>query len=526
MPAPGPPARAPRLASWAAVAVALAVSAVGLVRGTWAVGGSDSSCYALMADAFATVTLQPRTPLALEAPWPDAARTFAPAGFIPSPVIVDAASPICAPGFSIFLAPFRWLGANGIFLLTPIAGALAVWLAWIFTRRLAGSAAGLAAALLVATIPVFLFQVVQPMNDIASAALWMAVLAAAFTSDPTRPWLLGFLTGLAVLVRPNLAPASVVVTVWLTMTSARDGGVSSGVLRRNVCGFLIAALPAAVVLAALNTALYGGPLATGYGRAADLFGVANVWPNATRYLRTLLETEFGLPILGLLGPLAVPRRHRPAAWLAVAVSLSIAGVYLLYRPYEEWWYLRFLLPALVPLTALAVVVVARGLLLLPLGTVPRVALGVALAAALGWFGVQTARERQAFDLHRLERRFRLAGAVARDQLPPNAVFIGIWESGSLRHHAGRTSVLWDSLPPDWLDRATDWLTARGLDPFIVVEQWEEPIFRERFEGKSSLGALDWPPRFEIDRQVRIYRPTDRAAYLRGEQVRTEHILPR
>ena len=100
MPAFGPPARAPRLASWAAVVVALAVGAVGLVRGTWAVGGSDSSCYALMADAFATATLQPHSPLAREAPWPDAARTFAPAGFIPSPVAVDGASPICAPGFS------------------------------------------------------------------------------------------------------------------------------------------------------------------------------------------------------------------------------------------------------------------------------------------------------------------------------------------------------------------------------------------------------------------------------------------
>ena len=34
------------------------------------------------------------------------------------------------------------------------------------------------AAVLVAASPIVLFQVVQPMNDIATTALWMAVLAA------------------------------------------------------------------------------------------------------------------------------------------------------------------------------------------------------------------------------------------------------------------------------------------------------------------------------------------------------------
>jgi len=36
-----------------ALAAAIALAAFGVVKGTWAVGGSDSSCYALMAAAFA-----------------------------------------------------------------------------------------------------------------------------------------------------------------------------------------------------------------------------------------------------------------------------------------------------------------------------------------------------------------------------------------------------------------------------------------------------------------------------------------
>jgi hypothetical protein len=479
-----------------------------------------------MADAFAIGHRQPVSQLALEAPWPDALRTLAPAGFIPSPVRRDAASPICAPGFSVLLAPFRWIGGvNGIFLATPIAGALTVWLVGLYTRRLAGPVAGLAAAALVATIPVFLFQVVQPMNDVTSAAIWMAVLAAALTSDPTRPWLLGFFTGLAVLVRPNLAPAAPVVAVWLSVVSLRANEISTGVLRRNLLAFALAALPAATLLAALNTALYGGPFESGYGRAADLFSTANVAPNARQFGRTLFETELGLPLVGLFAPFALPAEHRPIARLAVAVSLSIAGVYLLYRPYPEWWYLRFLLPALVPLTALATCVLARALSRVPRESL-RAAIAGALVLALSWHGLAVARARQAFDLDRLERRFRLTGDVARERLPANAVFVSIWESGSLRHHADRQSILWDSLDPAWLDRALTWLTGQGLEPFIVVEQWEEPGFRARFEGHSPVGALDWPPRFEIDRQVRIYKPSDRAAYLRGDSVPTETILPR
>lgn len=438
-------AAVPRLARWMAIALALAVCGVGLVRGTWAAGGSDSSCYALMADAFARGDLQPVTPLAREAPWPDASRTFAPAGFIPSPIRDGAASPICAPGFSLLLAPLRLVGGpDGIFVATPIAGAMTVWLAWWVATRLAGPWAGIAAALVAATIPVFLFQVVQPMNDVTSAALSMGIMAAALTCDPTRPWLLGFLTGLMVLVRPNLAPVAVVVGVWVMVMSVRAGGVSNGLLRRNVCAFVLAGLPSAIILAALNTMLYGALLQSGYGRAADLFALANVVPNAAHYGRALLETQLGLPLLGVFAPLILPRPHRAIGWLAVAVSLSVLGVYLLYRPFDEWWYLRFLLPALVPLTVLAIAALSRACRLLPLGPAARTLVGGIVVIGLALYGVRTARERQAFDLHRLEHRFRLAAEIAGTRLPADAVFLSIWESGSLRHHAGRTALLWDS----------------------------------------------------------------------------------
>lgn len=514
-----------RIAWLVALGTAVAVLAFGLVRGTWAVGGSDSSCYALMADAFASGRLQPETALALEAPWPNASLTFAPAGFIPSPVRSAAASPICLPGFSLLLAPFRLVGGrDGIFVVTPLAGALLVILAFIFGRQLAGYATGVAAAVLVATIPVFLFQVTQPMNDVVVTTIWMGVLVAASLPDPTRPWVLGALTGLAVLVRPNLAPAAAIVGVWLLMTTARVRGATSGWLVRSALAFAVSALPFAAVLVALNTSLYGQPLGSGYGNTQDLFSVEHAMPNLRQYGRALLETQLGLPLLGLAAIVLIPRQGRPVAWLTIAVCASIAAVYLLYQPFPEWWYLRFLLPALAPMTVLAA---ASGRYLLASmirWPAARVIAGAVLVTATATFTIDVADERHAFDLHRLESRFRRAGHVVRDRLPANAVFIAVWQSGTVRYHAGRNSLLWDSMDPGALETAVGWLSSRGLEPFLLVERWEEPLFRERFAEEGALGQLEWPPRFDIDRQVRIFSFSDRDRYARGDDVQTEYIL--
>jgi hypothetical protein len=55
-----------------AIAAAAGLAATGVFYGTYAAGGSDSSCYALMAEAFASGRLQPSSPLVSEVPWPDA----------------------------------------------------------------------------------------------------------------------------------------------------------------------------------------------------------------------------------------------------------------------------------------------------------------------------------------------------------------------------------------------------------------------------------------------------------------------
>jgi hypothetical protein len=151
----------------------------------------------------------------------------------------------------------------------------------------------------------------------------------------------------------------------------------------------------------------------------------------------------------------------------------------------------------------------------------RVALMTA-ALVLVFLCVQQAEARSTFRLQRLESRFARAGAFVERRLPPTAIVITSWESGSVRFYGHRKTLVWDQLPVDWLDRSIDYVRSRGYEPYLLFERWEEPLFRERFAG-SDTAALDWPPMAEIASQVRIYRPEDRTRYFEGHAAPTEYV---
>jgi hypothetical protein len=176
-------------------------------------GGSDSSCYALMADAFAAGTLQPTSDLVTQVPWPDAPRTFHARGLRR---FRSAARGVGARLRARLLVAARaardgrW--SDAIFILTPVAGALLVWLTFLAGRRIAGPLAGAMAAVLLSASPPMLYQVVQPMNDVTTAALWMGTFVALLA----RRWTVaGLCCGLALLVRPNLLPLAAIAAVFV-----------------------------------------------------------------------------------------------------------------------------------------------------------------------------------------------------------------------------------------------------------------------------------------------------------------------
>jgi hypothetical protein len=129
-----------------------------------------------------------------------------------------------------------------------------------------------------------------------------------------------------------------------------------------------------------------------------------------------------------------------------------------------------------------------------------------------------------FALQAIERRFLLAGAYAQRAVPADAFVLAVQESGAIRFHGGRPTIVWDAIDSADLQRVIDLASRDGRDVYFALEDLEEPRFRQRFRGAPS-GALDWPPVAELHGRVRVrfYRVRDRAAFLAGARLTVEHV---
>ena len=488
------------------------------------------------AEAWATGQLRAVEPLALEAPWPDAPLTFAPAGHIPSPTVRGAIAPVCPAGLSLAMVPFVWAGeagegsgagttgrANLVFIVVPLFGALLVWSTYLLGSRFS-TRVGLASALLVACSPAFLFQLMQPMSDVPAAALWVLTVAYAVSGTRRSALSAGFATSAAVVVRPNLLPMGIVFGLFILFRPERSWRERT----RDAAKFAAASLPGCFAVAVIQQMLYGSPLRSGYGSLQGLFVFDHILPNAIRYATWMWQSHGFVWLLAFAAPFVLPGWLTTLLLWLVVVNIAC---YLPYAVFNDWWYVRFLLPAIAILLVVAMAVVDalihlwREPLWFAHGTSHKGLshrLGViAIATVVCMLFIREARARNVFDLPRLEARYQRAGVYVDTHLPRDAVMITSWESGSVRYYGHRKTLVWDALDPAWLDRAIAYVRMRGYEPYLLFERWEEPIFRRRFID-SAIAKLDWPPAAEIAGQVRIYRPDDRERYLKGVSLPTEY----
>jgi hypothetical protein len=490
-----------------------AIVAVGLRWASFVAGGSDSYCYLYQAERWASGRLQVPEPLALEAPWPNAPLTFAPAGHLPSPTVPGAIVPICPSGLSMVMALFVAVGGIGAAaLVVPFFGALLVWGTFLAGSRF-GPRIGAASAGLAACSPVFLYQLVQPMSDVPAAACWMLAIAGVTSTRRHASALAGLAAAAAILIRPNLAPLAAPLTLFLLLKPERrwrDRLQSSAIFAACVIAVCIA-------VAAIQRTYYGSALNSGYGTLAAIYGLDRVAPNTERYLSWMSDVHTPVWLLAAAAPFLLPGA---LTRLMAALILVNVACYLPYVVFEDWSYLRFLLPA-VPLIVILVIATIDAICrrVAPVMATPAVAV-TALVLAVVWVG--EARDRQTFRLQAVESRFERAGIFVDRRLPPNALVITSSQSGSVRFYSGRKTLIWDQLDPTWLDRVIAFVRSRGFEPYLLFESREEPLFRGRFGAHSAIGRLDWRPAAEVASQVRVYRPDDRDRYLRGTQPPTEY----
>ena len=498
-----------------AAAASIAALLIGIVRGTYAAGGSDSSCYLNTARMFAGGAVRLDEPLARAAPWPNAETAFTPAGFTASKIAPGRYVPICPPGLPVLMAAFHAV-PRGEFLVVPLLGALGVWLTYVAVRRVESPILGAIVALLVASSPTFLYQIVQPMSDVPAMTAWfMAIMLTLEAPEGrARPLLVGVAVSMALWIRLNLLPLAFLLGAYVVVMSPAGRRTSAAVR------FAAGMLPGLVALALLQQSMYGSPFSTGYGSGGDLLSATNVVPNLLRYPLWLAETHPWV-VPALAGPAFANSYGRRPVSLLLAFAVVTLLCYLPLVVFDAWWYTRYLLPA-IPCVAINAVA-ALGFVVQHIHGRYRLLVPAVFTIAAVTFGILMARQRHAFEMADLEQHYRRAGTTVAERLPDRAAVITVKNSGSVRYHAGRPTILWDVLPPGSLDAAVQFLRDRGYTPYLLLELDEETPFRQRFRGASLLGELDWPPMLQVGRTIRIYDPADRARFMADGKTRTEFI---
>jgi hypothetical protein len=509
-----------------AVVLAAATAGIGIGHGTYSASSSDASGYVSEAALIASARLSSDEPLARTVAWRNATWAFSPLGYRPGAAPGELV-PTYPAGLPLVMTPFRILGGElATYFVVPLLGAVAVLATYYVGARLHSRYAGLAAAVLVATSPILLFQIVQPMSDVPATAWWAVAMVFALLPVPNAPLAAGGAAGLAILTRPNLLPLAIVIAL-ATMNfprmrlSAGDSPMhgQTPVERRlrpdRLLGFAAGITPAIGALLLMQWRLFASPLASGYGAASDLYSLANISPNLAGYSRRLVEGEMPALVTFIAAAvvLIVMRRasgttclKRPVV-LATFAFLIVGLSYLPYGVFAEWSYLRFLLPAF-PLVFVAI----GGLLTAALMRLPapiRAPLLLCSLAAVGSFNVVRAEHEQAFNMRRYESRYRLAGRYLDAALPLRAVIVAVQESGSARYYTSRPVLRWDWLDAD-LDMAIAALRARGWHPVFTIEDWERPDLMRKHPA-SANARLDWRPRAEFGDEIRVflYDPLDR-----------------
>jgi 4-amino-4-deoxy-L-arabinose transferase-like glycosyltransferase len=478
------------LATWptwlAGAAMAWALAA-GVGFGTFASGGADSYGYVGQARLLAHGHLTDTIPLSADYTWPDVESTLTPLGFTPGR-IRGVIAPTYPPGFPLLLAPLAACSERLIYLLVPLFGALLVWITYRMGARLGDPPAGAMAAALLSVSPTFLYQVVQPMSDVPAAACWLGALLLAARGTSYAAAGSGAICSLAILIRPNLAPLAGLIAAAATFSS-------SAFRVRRALLFAWALVPGLVTLGWIQNARYGSPLASGYGTLSDKFSMGHIAPNLARYPRWLTETHTWFVWLSVAAPFWIARRARKPllAWSAVGLAAATWASYLPYVYFHpnEWFYTRFLLPAIAVMLLYASAVALWPLRRLPAAWHAPVAL--LLIGGLVAMLVHTAKTHGALDIRNQEQKYPLAGAFVRDRLPATAFVLAGQHSGSIRYYANRPMLRWDLLAPTRLDQVLATFRAQGYQPFLVVDAGEYEDFREKFARTGQRAVQQLTP---------------------------------
>jgi hypothetical protein len=360
----------------------------------------------------------------------------------------------------------------------------------VFTRLMArafGLSDGWAwlAAGIVGLSSVYLFQALQPQSD-GPALVWVTAAVSFAWTSREKPWhavLAGLATALAVMIRPSNMLCVVPILVCLAGRW------------RQLRWWVLAGVPAALWQMWYNHALYGSWLATGYGDVGSGFALHFAPLTLKSYALWLPGMFTPVVWLAFFGPWlrSVPLRVRLvlASWAAVFVVF-----YTFYWcTYDNWYNMRFVLPAMPAILVLALFVVrwlaerARLALFEPgslwRSLVPSSALVVVL---LGLTVADSVERRVTYWMQ--ANTLHAAGPVwAREHLPKNAVVFARHATGSLTYYTDLILVRADHEKAKTL-KFFEEVAATGRPIYALNYHWERRDYH--WENGQGDGYPDLP----------------------------------
>lgn len=413
-----------------------------------------------------------------------------PLGYVLRAGEVPAAIALYPPGTSLHMALLGMFGTWAMYLVSPLAGLAVVLGTYHLGRVWFTEDTGRLAAVLMAFNPQLLAQSIVPMSDTLAAAYWVWSLVCAASARQYVQGLSGVFAGLAIAVRPNLAPLFLAVAGCTVSSAGMRGAVTAS----------LSCVPFVAMLGWHNVRHYGSPLATGYGRADHLFSLSYVPENVRRYGAWLVATVSPLPIAGALAhAVAViagdARGHRAL----LGFVLINMGLYLVYLPWPNWTFSRFLLPALPLLMLMAVSAARRIGRRLPL-------LGATLVlVSLGW-EIHFVHHADVRGMTAALARFQEVPAMLRARQLTGEPIVTRLHSGSLRLYAGARTFRWDHMSAEELRNGLVAAQAAGQRPLLI----DDPGDRDEFEqllGPISCWADESAPLLELQRHgtIRVLR---------------------
>jgi hypothetical protein len=135
-----------------------------------------------------------------------------------------------------------------------------------------------------------------------------------------------------------------------------------------------------------------------------------------------------------------------------------------------------------------------------------------------------ARSMDTFKLADQLRRVAVVGDFINADVPPAAVIVAGEQSGSMRYYTHRAILRWEAATPESLSAIATALETSRRPVYVVLDAWEDPLFREKF-ARIGAGALDWPPILDAgtSHRTRLWKLSDRARFQRGERLSTIRV---